>query len=267
MKFMISSLAILALAACTHAPTEVKRETASTSHTRMKVNPMSCEKAYKKGTQSPSTGEVMDATQTCEKVTEALCIARVQKESDGPNTGDGDYIAATCELAAAYGANQATNKGKATEGCENQYWAAMGSVSRGDVDAATEACKNQQDDACKKMVETTSDGANTGDGRLIGAVCELEAAHGAYLGVKSSASNCHAYRKCLKTCNPNSAHPGMCPATCQEDYDPMKTCNSDPCGQLKRCLKGCEHYKGDHPGMCAPTCQQDYDPKNKCKLK
>ncbi len=143
------------------------------------VNAKTCDEAFKSGSQSPSTGDVMDAIDTCKKDKEAACVEYVTANSDGPNTGDGRYVSAACELLSAYGANRGANNGKAVKKCEDAKVIALKQSSVAKVSAATALCEKETTKFCAK----NSDG--TGDGRLITAVCMLNAAYGAYKNVSS----------------------------------------------------------------------------------
>ncbi len=77
----------------------------------------SCAKARKKAMQSPSTGDLRDAIDLCEKETEKIC----EKKNDG--TGDGKLVAANCSLDAAHGSfvmAHGLNKGSQKNESSNQ---------------------------------------------------------------------------------------------------------------------------------------------------
>jgi hypothetical protein len=65
-----------------------------------------------------------------------------------------------------------------TASCEKSYKKAKDSPSTGDVIIAVENCEKATEGLCSAMVMRDSDGASTGDGRYIGALCELTAAYG-----------------------------------------------------------------------------------------
>lgn len=173
MKFFLS-LFLLVFSVHTFAKsTYVKKE-------KTKINSQTCENAYRAAKSSPSRMTVFDADNTCEKAAQAACISKVEKDSDGPTTGDGKWMAASCELSLAYGANKAVNEGIVTTGCVKASKKAYGSPSISNLTQAADICKKEQDATCESIVNRTSDGPNTGDGQLVGASCNLIASHGSF---------------------------------------------------------------------------------------
>ncbi len=61
-----------------------------------------CESAYQKAKDSPSTGDLMEASDVCSKSTVETCAKDVEVV-DGRPTGDSRLVAANCGLRAAYG--------------------------------------------------------------------------------------------------------------------------------------------------------------------
>ena len=187
-KSIVSAATAILLFGCSHATvvdqtpdTASNRGIASTSGKKVvRVHSQSCKTAYKNGFKSPSVAAVSDAADVCQKAAEAACTVYVERNSDGPGTGDGRYIAASCELSAAYGANKAVYKGSASPKCEAAYKQATNSPSTGDVETATETCSAEKALGCEKKVASESDGPQTGDGSWIAASCELTASYGSF---------------------------------------------------------------------------------------
>lgn len=150
---------------------------------KTKISSQTCEKAFKAAKASASRMNIFEADNICGKAAAAACVSKVENESDGPNTGDGQWVAASCELSIAYGANKAVNNGVASSGCEKASKKAYGSVTTSDLYEASDLCKKEQDAACEEIVNKTSDGPNTGDGELVSASCHLIASHGSYIEV------------------------------------------------------------------------------------
>lgn len=185
MKFTFLLTIVLTFPFITHAKnTYTKRKP-------IQVPSLTCELAYKKAKVSPSTGDVLQATDICEKAAEAECIKSLEatepyEEGDIAGSGGGDsrYVAALCQLKAAYGGSKAVDQGNVNSKCRKAYKEAVKSPSTGDVMSAAETCHNNQQESCLELVNNTSDGPTTGDGRLVGANCALTAAYGAYKEVK-----------------------------------------------------------------------------------
>lgn len=178
------------LAGCASTPEKtanseaLTRGIASTNRKKVvQVHSQSCRTAYKNGFKSPSVASVSDAADVCQKAAEAACTAYVEKNSDGPGTGDGRYVAASCELSAAYGANKAVHNGRASSKCEAAYKAASNAPSTGDVESASVTCSTEKAAGCEQKVNSESDGPQTGDGSWVAASCELTAAYGSYVEV------------------------------------------------------------------------------------
>ncbi len=138
-----------------------------------------CESSYKSASQSASTGDVMAAIDVCKKDLDFSCTEYVTANSDGANTGDGRFVAAACRLLAAHGANKKVRNGSALKRCEDAKIKALKQSSVAEVAAAADLCEKDTTKTCAK----NSDG--TGDGRLVTAVCMLNAAYGAYKVVSS----------------------------------------------------------------------------------
>ena len=127
MKILIGTLSTFIFSLCAVA------EVTYANKQKIKISPLTCEKAYKTAKNSPTKLTVFDADKTCGEAAQAACVTKVEKDSDGPNTGDGKWIAASCELSIAYGANKAVNKGAATKKCEKAATKAFESATQTDL--------------------------------------------------------------------------------------------------------------------------------------
>ena len=261
LSFMIAPITLVIACSHTGTHTDNGRDVASTRKAA-KRDSETCEAAYRRASNSPSTGDVADATDICDKVKESLCVAKLEGMA---GTGDGRYIGAMCGLTGDYGANKAVNDGKAVAVCEEAHEKATASPSTGDVMDASEVCQKSTTESCAKQSEKDSDGGKpTGDSRYVSAFCGLMASHGAVIEIKGVAARCKEVRNCTAKCPKNSEHPGMCPATCKQDFDPTNICGHTDCKGYNKCLKSCNPNSA-HPNMCPSTCQQDYDSEKSCK--
>jgi hypothetical protein len=201
------------------------RSMASTKHIhRLKLPPMPCEKAYLKAQDSMTPEAVTSASKTCTQIAEAICAIREERESGGTTpTGDGQFVAAHCELEAAYGANKATNQGSATADCEQAF--KVRSMSLDQIRDAADTCHKATDVSCQKYADSDqSPNKSTASHDSLVASCNLDAIHGAVMELNGPNAICREVEACERDCPENSAHPGMCPATCQENFDPAHTC-------------------------------------------
>jgi hypothetical protein len=164
-KFPFPVLLAITLTACSHASPSQPTATRKTSSAAP-----GCTEAHRAALDSRSPDDASAAIESCKQAAALACQAYLEKYAEHPDDEDGRYIAATCAMNAALGANKAVNRGRASAKCIEAYGRALAGTSIALVFRGTKICRDDKTAICAKNAEDP-------------VACDLTAAYGAYFEI------------------------------------------------------------------------------------